>query len=439
MHVPSADGRQVRHMNRRLTRRLLAGALTVSAVTGGSLGLLGAPQALAAPASDGFECDGQIFQSAGSTSQVKLYTGTVGPGTVSFSPLGPTGPGYNAIGVDPDTQYIFAMRRDNNHLLQINNKGAVTDLGAIAGLPNTANYYIGGFDKAGDFYIAGNKTPLYKVDTKERKVVSQTKLSAPLGDGVGDITYASGYFWSATIDGVIQRINPTTGKVDNFSGMVPATKQGYGGALTYGNNDLGFFDNGGTLHRVAVKNPGNAAPTFTLVSSQESAAASAVDATACFVARADLSVVKVGPKWVPQGAPVKYTITVLNNGPADSSGWTVNDTLPDKLQNPSTPTPGCTIEGLQLSCTGGALAVGKTAEITVEGTAPVPGGVWLDNIATVRGNDPDPKPENNKSTTTTEVAVPLIDPAVGAATAVGIGALGTVILRRRRNADGGQR
>ncbi|MER6529092.1 DUF11 domain-containing protein [Streptomyces sp. NPDC001508] len=408
-------------------------------MTGGSLGLLGAPHAFAAPASDGFECDGQIFQSAGSTSSVKLYTGTVGPGTVSFSPLGPTGPGYNAIGVDPDTQYIFAMRRDNNHLLQINNTGAVKDLGPIAGLPSTANYYIGGFDKAGDFYIAGNGTPLYKVDTKQRKVVSETKLSAPLGGGVGDITYASGFFWSATIDGVIQRINPTTGKVDNFSGMVPAAKQGYGGAITYGNNDLGFFDNGGTLYRIAVQNPGNAAPTFTLVSSQEAAAASAVDAAACFVARADLEVVKVGPLKVNQGDPVEYTITVMNNGPADSSGWTVNDTLPAGLQNPSTPTPGCTIDGSQLSCTGGALAVGKSATITVKGTAPVPGGVTLDNVATVRGNDPDPKPENNTSKTTTEVDVPLIDPAVGTATAAGLGALGTVILRRRRNTGGEER
>ncbi|MGW4729309.1 DUF6923 family protein [Streptomyces shenzhenensis] len=405
-------------------------------MTGGSLGLLVAPQAVAAPASDGFECDGQIFQSAGSTTSVKLYTGTVGPGTVDFSPLGPTGPGYNAIGVDPDTQYIFAMRRDNNHLLQINKTGSVTDLGAIAGLPSTTDYYIGGFDKAGDFYIAGDETPLYKVDIKQRKVVSKTTLSAPLGKGVGDITYSSGFFWSATIDGVVQRIDPTSGKVDNFSGMVPATKQGYGGAFTYGNNDLGFFDNGGMLNRVAVKNPANAAPTITLVSSQEATAASAVDAAACFVARADLGVVKVGPMQVGQGEQFSYQITVTNHGPADSSGWTVNDTLPALFQNPTTSTPGCTIDGKQLSCTGGALAVGESATITVTGMAPVPGGVILDNTATVRGNDPDPNPGNNDSDTSTEVTVPLIDPAVGATTVAGAGALATVILRRRRNAAG---
>ncbi|MEU6610952.1 DUF11 domain-containing protein [Streptomyces shenzhenensis] len=401
-------------------------------MTGGSLGLLVAPQAVAA-ASDGFECDGQIFQSAGSTTSVKLYTGTVGPGTVDFSPLGPTGPGYNAIGVDPETQYIFAMRRDNNHLLQINKTGTVKDLGAIAGLPSTTDYYIGGFDKAGDFYIAGNETPLYKVDIKERKVVSKTTLSAPLGGGVGDITYAHGFFWSATIDGFIQRINPTSGKVDNFSGMVPATKQGYGGAFTYGNNDLGFFDNGGTLNRIAVKNPTNAAPTFTLVSSQEAAAASAVDGAACFVARADLGVVKWAPAEVMEGDQFTYKITVTNHGPADSSGWTVNDTLPALFRNPTTSTPGCTIDGSQLSCTGGALAVGDSATIEVTGTAPVPGGITLDNRAIVRGNDPDPVPGNNESPATTVVNTPLIDPAVGAATVAGAGALATVVLRRRRN------
>ncbi|MFD8396047.1 DUF6923 family protein [Streptomyces sp. NPDC059680] len=421
-------------MNRNLSRRLLAIALTVGGVSGGVLGLAAAPQAVAA-APDGFACDGQIFQSAGSTSAVGLYQGTERPGTITFSKLGPTGPGYNAIGVDPKTQYIFAMNRNTDHLLRINKMGSITDLGAVAGLPDKPNYYIGGFDSEGNLYVAGDNTPLYKIDPGQRKVVSSAALSSPLGKGAGDITYSAGYFWTATADGKVQRVG-TTGKVTNFSSPVPpSASNGVGGAFTYGNNDLGFFDNGGTLYRIAVQNPGSAAPTFTLLSSQKAVAAGAVDATACFVARADLQVVKVAPAQVQAGETVTYDITVTNNGPAPSSGWTVKDTLPEGLQNPATSRPGCQILNGQLSCTGGKLAVGDSATITVTGTAPQPGGVRLDNSVTVAGNDPDPNPENNTSVVTTNVmTVPLIDSSVGAGTAAAVSAVGICVMRRRRSA-----
>ncbi|MDN3026005.1 DUF11 domain-containing protein [Streptomyces sp. S.PB5] len=401
-------------------------------MTGGALGL-GAPYAAAAAAPDGFACDGQIFQSAGSNTEVRLYTGAQGPGTISFSPLGKKGRGYNAMGVDPTSRSIFAIRRGDNHLLRINKTGALKDLGTITGLPGNHNYYIGGFDKAGEFYVAGYKTPLYKVDVKARKVVGQKKLSSPLRKGVGDIAIASGHFWAGAQDGTVQRIDPVNGKVSNFRRILPTVRQGYGGAFTYGNNDLGFFDNGGTLHRLVVKNPGSATPAFTRVSSQKAAAARAVDATACFVARADLEVDKIAPAWVTEGRSITYQIAVKNNGPADSSGWTVTDPLPTGMKNPKSTTPGCTVANSQLSCTGGPLARNETAYITVTGTAPVPGGVWLDNVVGVRGNDPDPKPDNNTSKTTTEVvAVPMVDPAFGAATVAGAGAIGAVLLRRRR-------
>ncbi|MDX3763980.1 DUF6923 family protein [Streptomyces sp. AK02-04a] len=388
--------------------RLRAGLLLVGTVAScAGVELLGAPQATAA-AADGFACNGQVFQSAGDN-QVRLYTGTDGSGKISFSPLGPAVPSYNAIGVDPKTRYIFGIGNRNN-LVRINNKGEVTRVGTVNGLPapSRGGYIVGAFDTAGNYYVmnpgASTKT-VYRVNVNTRTVTSKLLLAKPVLPGMADFTYSGGYFWGAAgRSGAIQRINPATGAVTNFTKKVPVTVAGYGGAFTYRNGDLGFLDNKGFLVRVAVANPDSASPTLKLVSKQASARPSAAnDATACFVpgeVRADLQVVKTGPVKVPVGGPVTYKITVTNHGPAASSGWTVSDTLPTELLTPHTSTPGCTITGGQLSCIGGRLAAGASTTISVTGTAPTP---TLDSTVTVRGNNPDPTPGNNTSSFTTHV------------------------------------
>ncbi|MFD8396283.1 DUF6923 family protein [Streptomyces sp. NPDC059680] len=385
------------------TGMLVVGALASSAV----VGLAGVVQATES-APDGFACDGQIFQSAGSN-QVRLYTATDREGTVSFSPLGPAVPAYNAIGVDPKTQYVFGIRQSTNQLIRINNKGSVTSVGAIAGLPvpRRGSYLVGAFDPAGDYYVMnpGPKT-MYSVDVSTRKVTRTIHLTSPTLPGMADFTYSGGYLWGAGSKGAIQRIDPSTGAATNFAGKVPATPGGYGGTFTYKNGDLGFIANEGFFVRVAVAAPASAAPTFKVVSKQASARpAEIVDGAACLAApahtnQADLQLVKTGPTSVPVGAPVTYKITVKNNGPDTSSGWTVNDTLPSDLRSPKTSAAGCTITGSHLSCTRGRLAAGASATITVTGTAPAPA---IDNTATVSGKDPDPKPSNNTSCVTTYV------------------------------------
>src|SRR5688500_14571221 len=113
---------------RLLGRGLLATTLAVGSITGSAVGLFGAPQAVAA-APDGFSCNGQIFYVATSTEQVRLRLGTAGPGTVTFSLLGPSTARYNAMGVNPVTQYINAMRIADAHMVQVNKAGQTTDLG----------------------------------------------------------------------------------------------------------------------------------------------------------------------------------------------------------------------------------------------------------------------------------------------------------------------
>ncbi|MFJ2782038.1 MULTISPECIES: hypothetical protein [unclassified Kitasatospora] len=43
-----------------------------------------------------------------------------------------------------------------------------------------------------------------------------------------------------------------------------------------------------------------------------------------------------GPEIVKPGAAVTYTLTVKNNGPGNSSGYTVTDTVPTPLTNVKT-------------------------------------------------------------------------------------------------------
>ncbi|MET7784889.1 chaplin family protein [Streptomyces sp. NPDC005388] len=387
----------------RLSRRSPANLLMVGGAAAAALGVLGAPQSAVAAAPDGFSCNGQIFYVATSTATNQLQLGVAGPGTVSFSPLGPAVPAYNAMGVDPATHYVFALRVRDAHLLRIDEAGHTTDVGAIAGLPGTG-YFIGGFDAAGNYYVSGpDPSVLYKIDVSTRSVTGVVHLKSRLQGA--DITYSAGYFWMATNDGGIQRIDLGTGAVDKFASPLPAVKPGYGGAFTYGNGDLGFFNNSGFLARVHVAQPDSARPDFHLLSRQNTRPGGNVDATSCFMARADLSVTKTGPASVKAGDRVTYQITVTNHGPSDSSGWTVNDDLPAGLLNPSSPTPGCTISGDKLSCTGGRLAVGASHTITVTGTAGS-GDTTMTNTATVFGNDPDPNPGNNTSSVHTAVGVP---------------------------------
>ncbi|WP_129312269.1 SdrD B-like domain-containing protein [Streptomyces sp. L2] len=150
----------------------------------------------------------------------------------------------------------------------------------------------------------------------------------------------------------------------------------------------------------------------------------------------DLSIIKVGPAKVDPAGEVVYNLIVTNNGPNDSSGWTVTDPLPAGMLNPHTSDAGCGIGAGTLTCTGGPLKVGESHTITVRGLAPATGPAKLDNCATVKGNEQDPNMQNNNSCVTTDIpGIPLTDPGIAAAFAVLTG-LGTAYYRRRRHTTG---
>jgi large repetitive protein len=109
---------------------------------------------------------------------------------------------------------------------------------------------------------------------------------------------------------------------------------------------------------------------------------------------ADLSIIKTdAPDAQAAGAPVSYTLTVTNHGPATATSVTITDPLPSGTALIAAST-GCSESGGILTCTIGTLAPGASTAVGVTISTPPVAGV-LNNIATVTATEPDPVPGNN--------------------------------------------
>jgi uncharacterized repeat protein (TIGR01451 family) len=118
--------------------------------------------------------------------------------------------------------------------------------------------------------------------------------------------------------------------------------------------------------------------------------------------KADLQLTKTASAGTAQiGGQVMYTLTVKNNGPADATGVTVEDALPNGLTLVSANPSQGTCSGT--TCQLGTLAAGGSAQVLV--TAKVVSGVGTStkNTAKVTGDQPDPDPGNNEDGSTVEI------------------------------------
>ncbi len=134
-----------------------------------------------------------------------------------------------------------------------------------------------------------------------------------------------------------------------------------------------------------VTNPNSPSPTFTLVSTRTGPSSSINDGTSCVGQPVDLGIAKTGPATVAPSGTITWTMTVHNGGPGNSSGFVVSDTLPASVTAPATATPGCSLAGHVLTCSGGALNVNQDAVITVTAAAPGVVGTVISNTASVLG------------------------------------------------------
>jgi uncharacterized repeat protein (TIGR01451 family) len=139
---------------------------------------------------------------------------------------------------------------------------------------------------------------------------------------------------------------------------------------------------------------------------------------------ADLEVVKTADHATVTGAgAITYTLVVTNRGPGASPGTTVTDTpsLPVKVSSIRT-TAGTCRTATPVTCELGTLAPGAKVTITVV-ARPLAAGT-LRNSASVTGDAPDPKTDNNLDGAATGVrGVLRISKVAGASTVVAGGTL----------------
>ena len=122
------------------------------------------------------------------------------------------------------------------------------------------------------------------------------------------------------------------------------------------------------------------------------------------VGEVDLALVKTVDKAVANmGETLVYTLEVTNNGPMDSTGAVVTDPLPAGLQFGSAADAACVLDAAEVRCEVGELANGASKTFQFSAIVQdVPPGTKLVNVATVKAPG-DKKPENDESTTTTDV------------------------------------
>jgi uncharacterized repeat protein (TIGR01451 family) len=128
---------------------------------------------------------------------------------------------------------------------------------------------------------------------------------------------------------------------------------------------------------------------------------------------ADLSLAKTADAVVDPSGQVTWTLTVTNNGPDPSTGSTVADTLPAEVTNVAAQTAGCTVQGNEVSCDVGPLAVDGSTDIVLTGDAPSTSSTCFENAGSVEGIEDDPLLENNDATVETCTSPPAPPPPGG--------------------------
>jgi uncharacterized repeat protein (TIGR01451 family) len=334
-------------------------------------------------------------------------------GQLVFEDIGPAAAEYNSIAYDTVNNYLygvdFSTGPTRGDILQIGADGIPSDTGISLGAnpqviaawnpTNNEVYFVTG--------AAGSEV-LQPFDPATNALGTPIPLSADLPP---DITYSQGFFWGWG-SGLISRVNPTTGTVTTFPGdssLFPScfgapACGGAGANWTYGNGNLGFNENQGEIYQISVANPSSASPTFKLVSMQPGPASGNIDGAANPGLPTDLVMHKTTTsQTVGDGGTVTYTLTVTDNGPGNSSGYTISDTLPAGLNNPTTTSTGCTITAGVLTCvSANPLNAGATSgPVTVTGTVANPFVAPITNTATVTANEQDPNPTNNSASVTT--------------------------------------
>ncbi|HXW76213.1 MAG TPA: hypothetical protein VEJ20_02265, partial [Candidatus Eremiobacteraceae bacterium] len=283
-----------------------------------------------------FTCSDSVWYTVATASTTQLYSLNETTIPFVFTPIGAdyTGGAYNGIGYNPQDNFLYGLVSGGGgatDLLQIDSTGAVTNLGAIAGIPSLP--VSGTFLPNGTFVTAvGGK--IYEVDVSTVSVISSATVSVA-GLTLNDLAYDpfNGDVYSvaqgAGNDETIV-VNPATGAVTQTIPQSTTTFAANAGAQWIdGAGNLYLGSTAGGIYNVNLTN-GN----ITLVSS--TATANGIDAATC-INTAQLEKT-VNPASTEAGETVTYTY-VAYNGAETADSVTFSDDL-SSVASPDVPTDG---------------------------------------------------------------------------------------------------
>lgn len=278
----------------------------------------------------------------------------------------PYSPGYNAMGYDPASNYIFATRWDDvsgtYRLLRIAANGVVQDVGAIAGGGINASgtgIASGEVGADGFYYIKDNASvnQLWRVDLTTR---TATLITLNRAIASADLAWYNGQLYAHDhLTNDINRINPTTGAVTTVGpSMVANGADAFGSMISASNGIFGRLNSGGFYRFDTTTGRG------TLISD---APAGAGDGTKCPTSPlnfpADLAITKTDNSTTyTAGTNVTYTIVVRNNGPFGVQGAQVTDPLPTGITSANW-TCGSATGGGTCGAASGSGAINTTANL----------------------------------------------------------------------------
>lgn len=401
---------------RRRARTALALGISLSIAVAALAGV-GAVIAAPAHAASGDPFDPAVptvFVAQGTPTQ--LYKAeTSGEGGYTFAAEGIAAPvRHSALGFNPADNYLYAMvdQRDTaelpfGSLVRIGQDGSMQRVGTrVYSHTGGGNRWSSGAFNPDDglYYVADagtvavNNRSVLAIDVSTGAEVRRLELTEPLR--AQDFTISDGFAWGVGPNGAMRRLNLSNGRIRTFVGVLPATPSGYGAAWTFGNGNFGFSDNDtGRVYQVSVTEPTAADPTFDLISSVAGPSSDFSDGAAIPGLPTDLTIAKDGPAAVISGNRIEYTLTVTNNGPGVSSGWTVLDVLTSSLTNPSvTGDVSSAIEGSEVVVSGGRLDQGQSMTFQISADATGNDGELVVNTANVVGDQEDPVQANNSAT-----------------------------------------
>jgi uncharacterized repeat protein (TIGR01451 family) len=120
--------------------------------------------------------------------------------------------------------------------------------------------------------------------------------------------------------------------------------------------------------------------------------------------RTDLAVAESAPPDpVGRGEEIEYTLEGRNQGPTDASAVVLIDTLPAGTTF-VTASPGCSHDGGVVTCAIGALRAGATKRRTVVVEVGAAAALFIENVVSIGGAEPDPEPANDQATLVTVLA-----------------------------------